>query len=116
MKVIIILSKSDELVEERDSKDSLSVESNRSLDEQESVDMLDRTLAAFGDHNMVKADKSTCLRKILSGKCDYEGCPYGHRREVLIKGAQDMKAKNSILSWIAKEVQAEKLPVLLIRY
>ena len=83
---------------DRDSEDSLSEASNDEavLQEERDEDMLDSVLAAFNDHKpAVKADKKDypCLRKILSGKCDYEGCPYGHRRETLLKGAQDMGAK-----------------------
>jgi hypothetical protein len=53
------------------------------------------TLNAFGDHQAQKLDKKdlACFRKITTGKCELEGCPYGHRRDVLIKGANDMKAK-----------------------
>jgi hypothetical protein len=35
------------------------------------------------------------LRKLLSGKCDNIDCPFGHRRDVLVKGATDMKGKLS---------------------
>lgn len=83
-----------------DEEDSLSEEEEeeKSSDTQEEKDenMLDTFLAAFGEQKtVVKADKKDypCLRKILSGKCDYEGCPYGHARNVLLKGAQEMKGK-----------------------
>ena len=78
-------------------EDSLSEASNEGEDTKEDEDMLDNMLAAFANHSEVKADKKDypCLRKILSGKCEMESCPYGHRRETLLKGAQDMKAKLS---------------------
>ena len=60
--------------------------------------MLDKVLAAFNDHRVdagKKLDKRDlpCLRKLMSGKCDFEGCPYGHRQEQLLKGASDMMGK-----------------------
>lgn len=57
--------------------------------------MLDTMLAAFADHKVDRLDKKDlpCLRKLLSGKCEATGCPYGHKGEVLVKGAHDMKAK-----------------------
>lgn len=76
-------------------EDSLSEDSREEEQDKEDEDMLDNMLAAFANHSELKADKKDypCLRKILSGKCELETCPYGHRREVLLKGAQDMKAK-----------------------
>ena len=34
-----------------------------------------------------------CLRKLLSGTCDNEKCAYGHKEDVMIKGALDMQTK-----------------------
>ena len=74
-----------------DDEDSISQASNETEEDSDSDEQL---LAAFGDHqpNTAKADKQDypCLRKIMSGKCDRGDCPYGHRREVLLKGASDM--------------------------
>ena len=84
-----------------DSEDSLSEGGERDQEqehtqEDKDEEMIDTYLAAFGEQKpAAKADKKDypCLRKILSGKCDYEGCQYGHRRETLLKGATDMKGK-----------------------
>jgi len=83
-------------LEGNDSDDSLSVASNEDKGSAEDDQMLDNMLAAFAEHKPnVKADRKDypCLRKILSGNCDHEGCPYGHRKEVLLKGAEDMRVK-----------------------
>lgn len=79
------------------SEDSLSEASNEDEEVMDDDKKLDGILAAFANHKEVKADKKDypCLRKIMSGKCEQEGCVYGHRRDVLLKGAQDMKAKLS---------------------
>jgi hypothetical protein len=75
-----------------ESENSLSVASNEGAADDD--DMLDGVLAAFNDHQ-VKVDKKElpCLRKLMSGKCEMDACPYGHKREVLLKGAQNMKTK-----------------------
>ena len=81
--------------------DSISAASN---EDTELVDkpLLDLNLAAFASHeNTNKLDKKNlaCLRKMLSGKCDNIDCPYGHRTDILLKGAEDMKAKiNAFIS------------------
>ena len=79
--------------EEDHGDDSLSEASNEEAEEDDSLKEL--TLAAFGEHNVISKDKKDlpCLRKLLSGKCEREECPYGHKREVLMKGAADMTAK-----------------------
>ena len=77
-------------------EDSLSEgEDPQESQDQKDDSMLDTYLAAIGEQKNNKTDKKDypCLRKILSGKCDFEGCPYGHRRETLLKGATDMKGK-----------------------
>ena len=85
--------------DEGSDEDSISVASNETKEdnEQESP-TLDLNLAAFSDHSKPnKLDKKelACLRKLLSGKCDNIDCPFGHRRDVLVKGATDMKGKLS---------------------
>lgn len=97
----VVKKEDTELADEQavsNSEDSLSEASNeREEFNDEDEGMLDRTLAAFNNHKEVKADKKDypCLRKIMSGKCEQADCPYGHRRDVLLKGAQDMKSKLS---------------------
>ena len=94
-----VVSKEDKVTDEEqaisNSEDSLSEASNENEEVIDDEGMLDKTLAAFNNHKEVKADKKDypCLRKIMSGKCEQPDCPYGHRREVLLKGAHDMKAK-----------------------
>jgi hypothetical protein len=72
-------------------EDSMSEASNESEDEPDSDE---RLLAAFNDHQQASGrtdpKEFACLRKILSGKCEKSDCPYGHRRDVLVKGAANM--------------------------
>ena len=79
---------------EDDGHDSLSEveDSKHSSDKDE--DMLTDMLAAFENHK-VSTDKKDlpCLRKLMSNKCDAVDCPYGHRRDILLKGAQNMMGK-----------------------
>lgn len=90
------------------SDDSVSVASNQDNSESEENDQetsdydtneehVETLLAAFGNHEKVKttADRKglPCLRKLLSGKCEYDECQYGHKSDVLMKGAQDMRSK-----------------------
>ena len=78
--------------EDSDGEDSISVASNESKEEETLKD----DLAAFASHDSKpKLDKQNlpCLRKLLSGKCDNINCPYGHRTDILLKGADDMKTK-----------------------
>jgi hypothetical protein len=78
---------------DNNSDDSLSQASNET-EPDEDEDMLKESLMAFADHNVSKDKKDlACLRKIMSGKCEREDCPYGHRREVLLQGAATMSAK-----------------------
>lgn len=37
--------------------------------------------------------KLACIRKLLSGKCERTNCEFGHRRDVLEKGAREMQTK-----------------------
>jgi hypothetical protein len=79
-----------------DNEDSLSEASNEDQEEQDPDEaMLDNMLAAFADHRQEKTDRKDhpCLRKIFSGTCNAEGCPYGHRLETLMVGAKDMIGK-----------------------
>ena len=80
--------------EEEDNEEELQRENTEPSEDP----MLDKVLAAFNDHRVdagKKLDKRDlpCLRKLMSGKCDFEGCPYGHRQEQLLKGASDMMGK-----------------------
>lgn len=77
------------------SEDSLSIASNESKEVDDSEEDLHTSLLAFAKHGEAKTDKKDlpCLRKLMSGKCDLLDCPYGHRREVLLEGAQNMKGK-----------------------
>ena len=80
-----------------DDEDSLSEASNESREElAEHEETLQVSLAAFATQDRPKADKKDypCLLKINTGKCEREGCPYGHNREVLLKGAADLMAKS----------------------
>jgi len=74
-------------------EDSLSEASNE--DREVNDEIMELHLAAFGEHNVVNKDKKDlpCLRKLMAGKCEREECPFGHKREVLQKGAIDMAAK-----------------------
>jgi hypothetical protein len=93
-----------------DSDDSLSdTPMEKQEDDEDQEPMHDMVLAAFADHQ-VKADKKDypCLRKILSGKCDSERCPYGHRKETLLKGAADMKVKLTAFLSTAGEQSKEQ--------
>ena len=77
-------------------EDSISIASNETKEELEEYSQKDLHLAAFASHeNKPKMDKSSyaCLRKLLSGKCENINCPYGHRSDILIKGAEEMKSK-----------------------
>jgi hypothetical protein len=80
-----------------DEEDDLSEASNETEEEEDKDEKLvTSTVAAFADHKSSgKADKKDypCLRKIMSGNCDRDDCPYGHRRDVLLKGASDMIGK-----------------------
>ena len=82
---------------EEDEEDDLSQASNETEEEEDQDEMLvTNMVAAFADHKQSgKADKKDypCLRKIMSGNCDRNDCPYGHRRDVLLKGAGDMIVK-----------------------
>jgi hypothetical protein len=76
-----------------DSDDSLSQASNETEPDEDEA-MLTENLMAFADHNVSRDKKDlACLRKIMSGKCEREDCPYGHKREVLMQGAANMSAK-----------------------
>jgi hypothetical protein len=78
---------------DEDSEDSLSQASNEEETDDDEA-MLMESLMAFADHNVSKDKKDlACLRKIMSGKCEREDCPYGHKREVLMQGAATMTAK-----------------------
>ena len=82
-------------------EDSISIASNDTKEDIDKELTEDQNLAAFNDHNKPKLDRKelACLRKLLSGKCDNLDCPYGHRRDILVKGATEMKAKcNAFLS------------------
>lgn len=103
-------SSRDEELEVSNSEDSLSEASNEHEHEDKDEKMVDTMLAAFTDHKEAKADKKDypCLRKILSGRCELDGCPYGHRREILVKGANDLKLKLS--SYITAQGDTSKEP------
>lgn len=98
----------DQKTSEEQSDDSVSVASNQDSyeSEEEAVEpsdsdtkeeQLENMLAAFGVQESAKktVDRKglPCLRKLLSGKCEYDECKYGHKSDVLLKGAQDMKSK-----------------------
>ena len=103
-------SSRDEELEVSNSEDSLSEASNEHEHKDKDEKMIDTMLAAFTDHKEAKADKKDypCLRKILSGRCELDGCPYGHRREILVKGANDLKLKLS--SYITAQGDTSKEP------
>lgn len=87
-----------------DSDDSISVTSNEEVSNTEESDTIPSStvmdlefLHAFADHkkDSTPVDKKqfACLKKILPGKCESTSCPYGHKQEVLLKGAAEMKDK-----------------------
>jgi hypothetical protein len=86
-------------VEDQDSADSVSVTSNDEHITPLSLDLYDQVhqeLHAFGDtSDRPPVDKKTfaCLKKLLSGKCESGTCPYGHKPDVLEKGAREIRDK-----------------------
>jgi len=86
-------------VEDQDSADSISVASNDEHTTPQSLDLYDQVqqeLHAFGDtSDRPPIDKKTfaCLKKLLSGKCESGTCPYGHKPDVLEKGAREIRDK-----------------------
>jgi len=85
--------------EDQDSADSVSVASNDEHTTPQSLDLHDQVqqeLHAFGDtSDRPPIDKKTfaCLKKLLSGKCESGTCPYGHKPDVLEKGAREIRDK-----------------------
>ena len=79
-----------------DSEDSISIASNDTREDNEEDPILELVLAAFASHeNKPQLDRKAlaCLRRMLSGKCDNLDCPFGHRTDILLKGAQEMIGK-----------------------
>ena len=77
-------------------EDSISIASNDTREEDTEDESPDSDLAAFANHeNNQKLDKKNlaCTRKLYTGKCDNLDCPYGHRPDILLRGAQESRAK-----------------------
>ena len=66
-------------------------------DSLEDPDLLYHCLA-FADQGKQSNDKKSfaCLKKLLSGTCGNDVCPYSHKPDVLTKGAREMKDKLSV--------------------
>jgi hypothetical protein len=99
------------------SDDSVSLGSlvDQSESPLENFDHLQQELLAFGEHQEnTPPDKKTfaCLKRVLSGKCDNANCQYGHKPDVLEKGAKILKEKLSafLLTGSAKLPEKSDVP------
>jgi hypothetical protein len=79
-----------------DSDDSVSLASNENDHDTKESAVDDGELMAFADHQEktpLDRKELACLKKILSGKCESQNCVYGHKTEILQKGAKDLRDK-----------------------
>ena len=89
-------------IEGQDSSDSVSINSNdehATPESRDPYDLVQQELHAFGDTtDRPPVDKKNfaCLKKLLSGKCESTSCPYGHKPDVLDKGAREIRDKIDI--------------------
>ena len=94
-------------------QDDISVVSNESMSQEDSESEIEDSsipeylLAAFESHKKMEPKdkrKFACLRKLLSGKCEKDDCPYNHTREVLTSGGKE------IIDKVNEFLQSQGLP------
>jgi len=84
------------------SEDSISISSNNDNTTVESLDPFDQVIQELygigdtGDRPPVDRKTFACLRKLMTGKCESAKCEYGHKAEVLDKGAREIRDKLNI--------------------
>ena len=106
-----------------ESQDSISVESERANEElleheqprldqrefQESNPEKEILLAAFENQSgMIDRKALPCLKKLMKGKCEHADCQFGHKHDVLVRGALEMRDKlDSFLKGQGPEVKGK---------